>query len=92
MLVRDDQAYGLIAWKQEQEFGSHTDLSFTNPDWLALCQSMGWKGARCDNAEDLQETLKDALDHDGPAMMVIPIDYRENMALTERLGKIEQTF
>jgi len=92
VLVWEDHAYGLIAWKQEQEFGSHTDLSFTNPDWLALCQSMGWKGARCDNAADLQTTLNDALDHAGPAMVVIPIDYRENMALTKRLGKIDQTF
>ncbi|WP_187429680.1 Acetolactate synthase [Roseobacter fucihabitans] len=92
VLVWEDHAYGLIAWKQEQEFGSHTDLSFTNPDWLALCQSMGWKGARCDNAENLQATLNDALDHAGPAMVVIPIDYRENMALTKRLGKIDQTF
>ncbi len=92
VLVWEDQAYGLIAWKQEQEFGSHTDLSFKNPDWMALCQSMGWKGARCDNAEDLQATLNAALDHEGPAMVIIPIDYRENMKLTERLGKIDQTF
>ncbi|MGB5864874.1 MAG: acetolactate synthase large subunit [Sulfitobacter sp.] len=92
MLVWEDHAYGLIAWKQEQEFGSHTDLSFTNPDWLLLCQSMGWKGVRCDNAEDLRATLNEALEHTGPAMVVIPIDYRENMALTKRLGKIEQTF
>ncbi len=92
MLVWEDFEYGLIAWKQEQEFGSHTDLSFANPDWMALCQSMGWKGMRCDNADDLQSALNSALDHNGPAMVVIPIDYRENMALTERLGKIEQTF
>ncbi len=92
ILVWEDFEYGLIAWKQEQEFGSHTDLSFANPDWMALCQSMGWKGMRCDNADDLKSALNSALDHKGPAMVVIPIDYRENMALTERLGKIEQTF
>lgn len=37
MLVWEDHAYGLIVWKQEQEFGSHTDFSFANPDWLLLC-------------------------------------------------------
>lgn len=92
ILVWEDKEYGLIAWKQEQEFGSHTDLSFGNPDWIHLCTSMGWRGARCDNADDLQPALKAALDHKGPSMVVIPIDYRENMALTERLGKIDQTF
>jgi acetolactate synthase-1/2/3 large subunit len=92
VLVWEDKEYGLIAWKQEQEFGSHTDLAFENPDWLSLCQSMGWKGARCDNADEMQSALRSALEHPGPAMVVIPIDYRENMALTERLGKIDQTF
>jgi len=92
VLVWEDREYGLIAWKQEQEFESHTDLSFANPDWLALCQSMGWKGQLCDKADDLQSALNAALDHADPAMVVIPIDYRENMILTERLGKIDQTF
>lgn len=92
VLVWEDSAYGLIAWKQEQEFHSHTDLSFNNPDWLALCKSMGWKGERCHTAGDLQVVLRSALDHAGPAMVIIPVDYRENMKLTERLGKIEQTF
>ncbi|MEJ6398530.1 acetolactate synthase large subunit [Yoonia sp. 208BN28-4] len=92
VLVWEDKEYGLIAWKQEQEFGSHTDLSFNNPDWAALCQAMDWHHQACPDAADLQDCLRTALDHKGPAMVVIPIDYRENMILTERLGKIDQTF
>ena len=92
VLVWEDHAYGLIAWKQEQEFGSHTDLSFNNPDWAQLCAAMGWHHQACDNAADLQDCLRRGLDHKGPAMIVIPIDYRENMALTERLGHIDETF
>ncbi|UWR24457.1 acetolactate synthase large subunit [Sulfitobacter sp. S190] len=92
VLVWEDKAYGLIAWKQEQEFGEHTDLSFTNPDWMQLCDALDWQGQRCDNAEELQSALQRALDHRGPSMVVIPIDYRENMKLTERLGKITETF
>lgn len=92
LLVWEDKAYGLIAWKQEQEFGSHTDLSFDNPDWAQLCGAMGWHHQACDASADLQKCLKTALDHDGPAMVVIPIDYRENMELTKRLGTIDETF
>ena len=92
MLVWEDHAYGLIEWKQEQEFGKHTDLSFNNPDWLNLCTAMGWKGTRCANSADLQDYLRAALNYKGPALVVIPIDYRENMKLTERLGKIDTTF
>ncbi|EBA10590.1 hypothetical protein RCCS2_03032 [Roseobacter sp. CCS2] len=92
LLVWEDKAYGLIAWKQEQDFGSHTDLSFNNPDWAQLCNAMGWHHQACDASVDLQDCLKTALDHEGPAMVVIPIDYRENMELTKRLGSIDQTF
>lgn len=92
MMVWEDNAYGLIAWKQEQEFGSHTELSFNNPNWEQLCVSMGWHHQHCDKSVDLQECLQTALNHDGPAMVVIPIDYRENMKLTERLGKIDEIF
>jgi acetolactate synthase-1/2/3 large subunit len=88
MLIWEDNAYGLIAWKQQQEFGTHTDLSFTNPDWVKLAESFGWAGSRCDHADDLKGHLTKALQHEGPALVVIPIDYSENMKLTERLGRL----
>lgn len=92
ILVWEDFEYGLIAWKQEQEFGEHTPLAFGNPDWEILCESMGWKGERCVNAEDLQAVLLRALKHKGPAMVIVPVDYSENMKLTERLGQIDTVF
>lgn len=92
VMVWEDGGYGLIEWKQEQEFDRHTALSFGNPDWLLLARSFGWHGARCDSAGDLRATLRAALDHDGPALVVIPIDYRENMALSERLGRVTASF
>mgnify|MGYP000126318609 CR=1 FL=1 len=91
-LVWEDGGYGLIEWKQEQEFDRHTALSFGNPDWLQLASSFGWHGARCDAAADLQDTLRTALAQDGPSLVVIPIDYSENMKLTERLGRVTASF
>ncbi|MDG2175154.1 MAG: acetolactate synthase large subunit [Gammaproteobacteria bacterium] len=88
MLVWEDHEYGLIAWKQETEFGHHTDLSFGNPDWMMLAASFGWHGHRCDNSVDLLDTLEKALAEDGPSLVVIPIDYRENSLLTKKLGQI----
>ncbi len=88
MMIWEDHGYGLIEWKQQQEFGTHTDLRFGNPDWLLLAQSFGWHGQRCENAATLKDQLQTALDHDGPSLIVVPIDYDENMKLTERLGRI----
>ncbi len=88
VMVWEDNAYGLIAWKQENEFGRHTDLSFGNPDWMLLAQSFGWHGHHVENSRDLAGVLRQALDEPGPSLVVVPIDYRENMLLTKRLGDI----
>ncbi|MCH8141243.1 MAG: acetolactate synthase large subunit [Proteobacteria bacterium] len=91
MMVWEDGGYGLIAWKQQIEFNRHTDLSFGNPDWLQLAASFGWRGHRCENSADLQATLESAFTESGPSLVVIPIDYRENQLLTEKLGEITAT-
>ena len=90
VMIWEDHEYGLIAWKQEAEFGHHTDLSFDNPEWMGLAAAFGWQGHRVERSRDLASTLARALDESGPSLVVLPIDYRENMALTRRLGEITQ--
>ena len=87
-MVWEDKEYGLIAWKQQTQFGTHTDLGFGNPDWLKLADSFGWKGHFVENSKDLAPALEKAFTERGPSLVVVPIDYRENMKLTERLGDI----
>jgi len=88
VMVWEDGTYGLIAWKQESEFGRHTDLSFGNPDWLQLARAFGWNGFYCKRSRDLREVLEQSFEAEGPSLVVVPIDYRENQLLTERLGNI----
>ncbi len=88
VMIWEDKEYGLIAWKQTDHFGKHTPLSFTNPDWMQLAESFGWHGHKVDNSKDLQGALTKAVNEDGPSLVVIPIDYRENPILSSRLGDI----
>ena len=88
VMIWEDNAYGLIAWKQENQFGRHTDLSFGNPDWMKLADSFGWNGHLVENSKDLQSTLTEAFEESGPSLVVVPIDYDENSKLTQRLGDI----
>lgn len=89
VMIWEDGGYGLISWKQDQEFGEHTDLAFGNPDWSELAKSFGWECEVIENAVDLSGGIDRALNHKGPSLIVIPIDYRENMLLTERLGNVQ---
>jgi acetolactate synthase-1/2/3 large subunit len=88
VMVWEDKEYGLIAWKQEDHFGHHTDLAFGNPEWSTLAQAFGWHGHYVMDAADLADTLEAAFNESGPSLVVIPIDYRENPLLTKKLGKI----
>lgn len=89
VMVWEDNEYGLIAWKQQTHFGRHTDLSFGNPDWNGLAKAFGWNGHYVSNAADLLGTLAAAFEESGPSLLVIPIDYRENALLTQKLGEIK---
>ena len=88
VMVWEDKEYGLIAWKQQNQFGRHTDLAFNNPHWMQLAQAFGWNGHMLTESSEIKNVLNTALNETGPSLIVIPIDYRENMKLTERLGDI----
>jgi len=88
VLVWEDGGYGLIAWKQDNEFDRHTDLSFGNPDWMQLASAFGWHGHLVQHSSDLQATLEQAFQESGPSLVVVPVDYRENPLLTQRLGEM----
>ena len=84
VVVWRDDGYGLIDWKQRAEFGRPFGVEFNNPDFVAYAQSFGLAAFRPSTADELYPSLMQALDHDGPSLVEVPIDYRENLRLTER--------
>jgi acetolactate synthase-1/2/3 large subunit len=88
VMVWEDHGYGLIEWKQQTQFGRNTDLSFGNPDFPQLAAAFGWGGHRVERSRELRATLERAFAEPGPSLVAIPIDYRENLLLTARLGEI----
>jgi acetolactate synthase I/II/III large subunit len=91
VLIWDDGGYGLIEWKMDLELGEHHHVSFTNPDVVKYAESFGAKGYRIEKAEELLPTLKKALAGDGVTLISCPVDYSENLRLTDRLGELDET-
>ena len=89
-MVWTDGEYGLIKWKQTVGHGTHSHISFYNPDFdfVKLAEAMGAKGLRVTSAEELPRILQEALAHDGPVIIDCPVDYSENIKLSRRLGEI----
>jgi acetolactate synthase-1/2/3 large subunit len=88
VVVWRDDGYGLIDWKQRNEFGRPFAVEFGNPDFVAYAESFGIAGFRPATADELYPCLMRALEVGGPSLVEVPIDYAENLRLTERLGAL----
>ena len=92
ILVWVDDAYGLIKWKMEMELGHSTAIGFTNPDFVAYAESFGACGIRITEAGQLLPALREALAADTVSVIACPVDYSENLRLTESLGELDGPF
>ncbi len=88
ILIWNDASYGLIEWKQQNQFGRTSNVKFTNPDFVQYAQSFGATGVRIERTEDLMPELNAALERDTVTVIDCPVDYRENLKLTEQLGQL----
>lgn len=87
ILIWRDNEYGLIKWKQDIHFGRDSHIDFKNPDFVKYAESFGAKGYRIDRTEDLIPTLQQAIKDNTVVVIDCPVDYSENMKLTEKLGQ-----
>ena len=92
VLVWVDDSYGLIEWKMELELGRHSHVKFSNPDLVKYADSFGARGYQIRSADELLPTLREALDDDGVSIIACPVDYSENLRLTDRLGELTGPF
>ena len=88
ILIWNDAEYGLITWHQLRRFGRPSHIDFKNPDFVKYAESFGAKGYRVAQATDLVPILKQAFAKDTVAIVDCPVDYSENMKLTERLKTV----
>src|SRR6202166_3200538 len=89
VLIWRDSEYGLITWHQLRHFGRPAYIDFKNPDFVKYAESFGAKGYRIGKCADLVPTLKAALAEDTVSIIDCPVDYSENMKLTQRLKDLK---
>jgi acetolactate synthase-1/2/3 large subunit len=85
MVVLVDGRYGVIEANQQRRFKRSGGIEFGNPDLVQLARAFGIRGEAVAGADDLLPALKRALDGEGPALVAVPIDPRENAKLGDAL-------
>ena len=92
ILIWQDDAYGLIRWKMDMALGHDVAVGFSNPDFVAYAESFGARGFAVRSAGDLLPALSEALACDTVSVITCPVDYSENVRLTDSLGQLSGPF
>jgi acetolactate synthase I/II/III large subunit len=92
VLIVQDNAYGMIRWKQAVDSFADWGLTFGNPDFVKYAESYGAKGWRVETADGLVPALETAFKAGGVHLVAVPVDYSENKRvlideLRDRVGQ-----
>ena len=86
-IIWENAQFGSIVWKQDKKFGRHFGVDFGNPDFVKLAEAFGLPAWRCSSADDFPRAAGATLSlKDMPSLIVVPIDYSIDVAISETLG------
>jgi len=85
-VIWENRQFGSIVWKQDKKFGRHFGVDFGPTDFVKLAEAFGAAAWRCTDAGDFGVRLRHALTLEVPSVIVVPIDYSIDVAISRELG------
>jgi acetolactate synthase I/II/III large subunit len=82
-LVWIDGAYDMVRFQEMAKYGRASGVEFGPVDVVPFAEAFGAKGLRIERPDQIAPTLKKALAMQGPVVIGIPVDYRDNHRLME---------
>lgn len=80
-LVWIDGGYNMVAIQEEAAYGRESGVRFGPVDLVKFAESMGARGMMIDSPDQVGSVLRRALATDGPVIVGVPVDYRDNPGL-----------
>lgn len=84
VLILNDNAYGMIKWKQAGMGFENFGLDYGNPDFVKYAEAYGAAGHRVEKTEELVPMLEQCLNSNGVHLIEVPVDYSENDKILNR--------
>ncbi len=81
VIILNDNAYGMIKWKQEGMGFDNFGLDYNNPDFVKYAESYGATGHRPTSHSEFRKMLKQALDSKGVHLIDLGVDYSLNHSI-----------
>jgi acetolactate synthase I/II/III large subunit len=82
-LVWIDGAYDMVRFQEISKYGRASGVEFGPVDVIRFAEAFGARGLRIENPDQIAPTLKQALAMQGPVVVGVPVDYRDNHKLME---------
>jgi len=82
-LVWIDGTYDMVRIQEIAKYGRPSGVAFGPVDVIRFAEAFGAKGLQIETPDQVAPTLKKALAMQGPVLIGIPVDYRDNHRLME---------
>ena len=81
VFIMNNRYLGMVRQWQEFFHGKRYSESYTEslPDFVKLAESFGIKGIRVESPDNLENTIEEMINHNGPVLADICVDKAENV-------------
>ena len=84
-LVWIDGSYDMVGIQEVAAYGRESGVRFGPVDVVKFAESMGAQGLRIETPDQVGPVLRRAMAMDGPVIVGVPVDYRDNPGLMAAL-------
>ncbi|HHC6318812.1 TPA: acetolactate synthase AlsS [Staphylococcus aureus] len=84
-LIWNDGKYNMVEFQEEMKYKRSSGVDFGPVDFVKYAESFGAKGLRVTNQEELETAIKEGYETDGPVLIDIPVNYKDNIKLSTNM-------
>jgi acetolactate synthase-1/2/3 large subunit len=84
-MVWIDGTYDMVATQEKLKYGRTSGIDFGPIDYIKYAEAFGATGLMIDKPDDIAPVMKKAFDTQGPVIVGVHVDYRDNHKLFEML-------
>lgn len=84
-LIWNDGKYNMVEFQEEMKYKRSSGVDFGLVDFVKYAESFGAKGLRVTNQEELEAAIKEGYETDGPVLIDIPVNYKDNIKLSTNM-------
>ena len=84
-LIWNDGRYNMVEFQEKMKYQRASGVDFGPVDFVKYAEAFGAKGIRATSVEELEKALEEGFATEGPVIIDIPIDYRDNEKLGETI-------